>query len=523
MTIVQKHDQSITKPLPKRPAIARPWHWPALLVLGGLLAYANSFAGVFLLDDHLIIEDGPQVRSVAGALSAARPLVNLTLALNYALGRTTPWGYHVVNLAIHLLAGLTLYSLLRRTLRLLPLEHPVCQDATGLAFAVALLWVVHPLQTQAVTYIVQRSESLMGLFYLLTLYCTLAGAESEPPRRGAWYVGAVLCCALGMVSKEIMVTAPLLTLLYDRIFLGPSWREVLRRRWPLYLGLATTWLLLAGPLRWAFETDNPDSSAGFGLKGITPLQYLCTQAGVVLHYLRLIFWPQPLCLDYQWPIAQTTWAIVGPGLVIVALLLLTAWALWRQPWLGFWGAWFFIILAPTSSFMPIADIAFEHRLYLPLAGVLVLAVLAIAAGVRALAHKMSWDEAELQQRQIAVVGLLAVVSISLTYMRNVDYRSEQAMWNNVLQQYPDNVRAHYNLGRAEWASGRVEEAHAEFREALRLRPEDVTLNLGYAIVLFEERRYVEAEFYFLEVRRLNPRSTDAANYLDKIRALKSTA
>jgi tetratricopeptide (TPR) repeat protein len=490
-----------------------------LLAAAGLLAYANSFDGVFLLDDHLNIKDNESLRSFGNVLRAPRPLVVLTLTINYALGGDHVAGYHAVNLVIHLLAGLTLYALLRRTFRRLPADHAAHRAATGLAFAVALLWIVHPLQTQAVTYIIQRHEALMGLFYLLTLFCIVAGDDS-PSRRSLWYVAAALCCALGMLSKEVMVTAPVLALVYDRIFLAPSWREVMRRRWPLYLGLAATWLLLAKPLRWVFETTNPDSSAGFGLRSVTSWEYLRSQPGVLLHYLRLVFYPQPLCLDYQWPVAHMPLAIVGPGLVIVALLLLTAWALWRRPWLGFWGAWFFLILAPTSSIMPIADLAFEHRMYLPLAGVLVLAALAAHHGLCALALGAGWHEATLHWRQAVAVSLVAVVCIVLTFARNEDYGSELDMCKDVLKQFPDNVRARYNLARALLAVDKVEEADAAFREALRIRPADAQVNLGYGQALCDQGRFDDAERYLREALRINPRLLAAKDCLDEIRDRK---
>jgi protein O-mannosyl-transferase len=497
---------------------ATAWLPPLVILAAGLLAYANSFTGQFLLDDHPNITEAPSLRSFAGVLSAPRPLVALSLRLNYALGRYTVEGYHAVNLAIHLLAGLALYGLVRHTLRRLPPDQSARAAARGLALAVALLLVVHPLQTQAFTYIIQRTEALMGLFYLLTLYCLVAGAEASTPRgRFLWYGGAVLCCALGMLSKEVMVTAPLLALLYDRVYLASSWREVVRRRFPLYLGLAASWLLLAQPLRWAFATNDPNTTAGFGLAAITVAEYARTQPSILLHYLRLVFWPHPLCLDYGWPIAQTASEIVAPALVVAALVALTAWALWRRPWLGFWGAWFFVILAPTSSLMPIADLAFEHRMYLPLAGVLVLAVLAVHAGLNALGRRAGWSAAALRARQIALVGLIGGLCTVLTLLRNEDYGSELAMWNNVLLQYPQNARAHYNLGRALYWAEMPEEADAEFRAALRLRPDDPRLHFGYGFVLFEQGRLAEAATQFREVLRLNPRSEEAANYLEEIR------
>jgi hypothetical protein len=227
------------------------------------VAYHNSFHNPFIFDDHGNIVENVLVRQPLTnwrqLLASDRWLATLTLAGNYALGGLDVRGYHAVNLAIHLLAGLVLYDLVRRTLLLPGLAPRFGRGAPELALAVALLWLVHPLQTESVTYIIQRSESLMGLFYLLTLYCLLRGTTA---RRGLpWYVGAVLCCGLGMGSKQVMVTAPLLALLYDRAFLALSWGTLCRRRWGLYLALAATEGLLAGSVGGAFQVAEAPRAA----------------------------------------------------------------------------------------------------------------------------------------------------------------------------------------------------------------------------------------------------------------------
>ncbi|MGB2987435.1 MAG: glycosyltransferase family 39 protein, partial [Phycisphaerae bacterium] len=219
---------------------------PILLVLSGLIVYLNSFAGVFIFDDTVHILESERIRHLWppwDLLARRRPTLELSLAVNYAIGGLGVWGYHAFNLAVHVLAGLTLFGIARRTLM-----HERCRDRLGqashwLALTIALIWLVHPLQTQSVTYIIQRSESLMGLFYLLTLYCVIRGAES--PLRYRWYLAAVIACALGMGSKAVMVTAPLVVLLYDRVFLSPSFSEAFRKRWGLYSGLAANWGILA--------------------------------------------------------------------------------------------------------------------------------------------------------------------------------------------------------------------------------------------------------------------------------------
>jgi len=278
---------------------------PLLVIAAGLLAYHNSFTGPFIYDDLPSILTNLSIRHLwpiwhalsppheGGITVEGRPLVNLSLAVNYAFGGYNVWGYHVVNLAIHLLAGLTLLGVVRRTLLRPVLRERFGAAANELAVATAVLWTVHPLQTESVTYVVQRAESIMGLCYLLTLYCFIRGAESRRP--GVWYGVSVVACGLGMASKEVMVSAPLMVLLYDRTFLSGSFREAWRRRWPLYLGLAAGWILL-GVLVASWQL--PATSANAQRLGLSWRQYLATEPGVILYYLRLSVWPHPLCLDY---------------------------------------------------------------------------------------------------------------------------------------------------------------------------------------------------------------------------------
>jgi len=391
--------------------------WPitlaaSLIVLGALAAYYNSFAGPFVYDDVLSIVENQTIRQLwpigrvlspppSGMTVSGRPLLNFSLAINYAFGGLNVWGYHAVNLAIHIAAALLLFGILRRTFLLPALRERFGSAALPLALACVLVWVVHPLQTESVTYIVQRAESLAGFFYLLTLYCVIrgAGAGTVPffaaqnptlpnavvgekgdcppslppslPGRYAWlwYAGAVLACLLGMATKEVMVTAPLVVLLYDRTFLAGSFADALRQRWKLYAGLAATWGLLAllvlstGLIFRQSELLAPDA-----------MSYARSQPGVILHYLRLSVWPSPLCCEYPWSLANTLGEIL-PGVIVVGLLLAaTLWGLTRRQAWGFLGAWFLLILTPTSSILPLTAPGHEHRMYLSLAAVTVLAV-----------------------------------------------------------------------------------------------------------------------------------------------------
>ena len=505
-----------------------------LIVAAGLAAYADSFSGVFVLDDIPSIVDNPAIRHMTGLKAVllaqsgsglpvdGRPLLSLSLAVNYAIGGTHVWGYHAVNLAIHILAGLTLFGIVRRTLGGMP-GRPSAEKRVGpegpclAALAVALLWVLHPLQTESVTYIVQRAESMMGLLYLLTLYCFIRhateqpsssrsglvsrsslqaseGGEDKKAARKAWAVLSVMACFLGMAAKEVMVSAPLMVWLYDRTFVSGTFRKAWRDRRGLYLGLASSWLLL-GTL--VISTNSRGHSAGFD-SGVPWQTYALTQFGAVAHYLRLSFWPHPLVFDYGSVVISRLGDVAPQMAIVVSLLAATLVALRRWPSLGFCGAWFFAILAPTSSVVPVATQTIaEHRMYLPLAAVVTLAVAAIVAvGAR---------------RSLPVFLALALGLGFLTARRNEDYHSAVSIWSNTVAQHPESWRAQSDLGivLAE-DPGRLPEAMSHFEEALRLNPNSAQAHINLATVLAENPgRLPEAISHYEQALRLDPNLPEA--------------
>jgi len=451
------------------PVMLRPRWLAAVLVIAGFLAYLNSFSGQFVFDDQIHIVDGAHIRTVS-IPSGTRPLVDLSLALNYQAGRLDEWGYHAFNLVVHLLAGLALFGVVRRAL-LLP-RYEQASRATGIAFAVALLWLLHPLQTQSVTYVIQRAEAMMGLSYLMTLYCVLRGVTASHPRR--WFAAAIAACAIGMGCKPIMVTAPVVVLLFDWLIISGSFRDTLRRRWGLHAGIAATWglLLVTGIVQRIFFAEaGGDVAAGFAYTGATPLEYALSQPGVILHYLRLSVWPSGQCLDYWWPIATGPRAIVLPAALIAGLVAGTVWAIVRRPWLGFLGAWFFLVLGPTSSIVPIRDIAVEHRMYLPLAAVVMLAVLGGAHLIDLLTRRGSVPETATMWIRVTMLVITASVLGFLTFDRNEDYHTSMGMWGDVVARRPLNPRAHSNYALLLIEAGRVEEATWHCEEAIRVDPD----------------------------------------------------
>ena len=512
MTRSRKREEKKRREDRKRPGFIR--LLPLLVVIAGVCAYIPSFDGAFMFDEITRIEKSDQLHGLwplSRMLSGRRPVVTFTLALNYKMSELDTRSYHAVNLTIHILAALTLYGILRRTLQRLEKQGAGLGGAgPWLALSVALIWVVHPLQTQSVTYIIQRGESLMGLFYLLSLYCVIRGVDSVRPR--VWYAAAVVACGLGMGSKAVMITAPCVVLLYDRIFLAKSFVGALRRRWGLYLCLAATWgvLMWLGIVRGVLDpTKGGSATVGFGYKGVTPLEYALTQCDVIVHYLKLSFWPSGLCLDYGWAAVKSAGAVAVPSVVIAAFLVGTVWCLARKPQLGFVGAWFFIILAPTSSFIPIKDLVFEHRMYLPLAGVITLAVvgwhhlsaqLCTRMGAKPLLAR--WSSACAATVVVAILGCV-------TADRNKDYHSRLAMWSDVVAKRPENARAYSNLGVALISEGRFAEAIEPCRQATRVDPNFAGGHYRLAQALKKNDKSQEAIASFSTAIELYPRYEEA--------------
>jgi Flp pilus assembly protein TadD len=484
-----------------------------VLVLAGLAAYADSLGGPFTYDDAGSILENRSIRHLGdlgavlrppasgGQTVGGRPFLNLSLAVNYALSGTAVWSYHLGNVLIHLGAGLLLAAILRRTLERAG-RPPVA--AAVLGGLVALLWTVHPLQTEAVTYTIQRAESLMGLCYLLTLYSFLRYAETPaaaPGRRAGWAMAAVAACAAGMATKEVMVSAPLIVLLYDRTFLAGSFRGAWAARRGCHLALAATWLLLGALM---LGTHNRGGSIGFG-NGVPWWAYALTQFLALVRYLWLSVWPHPLVFDYGTFWIHGAGEVLPAAAVILLLLGLTVAAVCgrRHRALGFLGAWFFLILAPTSSLVPgTTQMIVEHRMYLPLAAVLTLLVLGLAAAI------------ERGRGRVLLGGGIVFLPVAaaygaLTFRRNAVYGSDLLLWRDTVAQRPEAARPHGYLGAVLLKRGDTSGAWAEYQTAARIDPDYPQAHNGLGTLLLRAGRTGEAIAEYRRAVAAAPRYAEA--------------
>ena len=415
-----------------------------LIVFLGWLAYANSFTKAFHLDDNLWIlanDDLPSWRT-NWQRHIQRPTVALSLTANWVLGGFQPVGYHLVNLLIHIGAGLALFGLVRRTL-LLPRWHSAfAGSALGLAFATAALWIVHPLNTHSVTYIIQRCESGMGLCYVFVLYALLRGSDSKKPV--LWYTAAILVAWIGVGCKEVMVTIVPVALLFDRAFLADSWSEIVRRRWALYLGLASILLLpLRSHLQGLLMADEKEgASFGFALPNLDAKTYFLTQLTVLPYYLRLALWPVGLCFDYRdWQPPSSPLEYVPSGIALTVVFLACVYGFLRRNGFAFLGMSVYLVLSLTSSFLPLLDVANEYRMYVPLMS---LCAVFVIGGYGVIVRL--WPAfADRPFAQALTLAPIITALIVLTLERNEDYRTPLALWEDVLAKRPTNYNVYHHI------------------------------------------------------------------------------
>ncbi len=497
------------------------------LVLG--IVYGRAARAPFVHDDNISVLHNPSIvrlwppfgtvaqpgplRPPRDAVTSGRPLVNLTLALNYALGGYDPVGYHLVNLLIHIGASILLYSIVRRTLLLERFRDRFGFAAPQLALAVALVWAIHPFQTDAVEYVSQRTESLMGFFFLGTLYGSVRyfAAEAGPERKLTATLATSACWA-GMACKEVMVTAPVLVLLFDWAFVSGSLRRAFQTAWPLYARLASSWAFLL-----ALNFDAPRSHAAGLEAGLPACVWWFTQAKVALIYLKLSLWPWPLIIHHETPIVWTlgaAWVWLVP---VVAAGFATLFLLCQRNAAGYLGAWFFIILSPTFVVPMPSEVVAERRMYVPLAAVV---VGVIVGGFAALTRRRLSTESNTAQvassafarRSLLIAsGGLALVFAVVTSVRLHAYRDVISIWQDAVAHQPDNVRATINLGCALDEAGRPLEAIAQFERALVIDPSRPDVGLAHRSLglTFARLNQPEKAIHHLELAmRLRPDVAD---------------
>lgn len=442
-----------------------------LVVLLTCAAFSSSFRGRFVFDDIHEVARNPALERLwppwqamfAGNRLPARPLPYLTFAIDRRLWGVEPFGFHLTNLAIHVAAALALLDLARLTLLTPRLEGRWGGRAVAVAATIAAIWAVHPLQTQSVTYVYQRIESLHGMFFLAAL-AAFARAAAAGWSRG-WLAACLAATAAAMASKETAVVLPLLILAWDWCFAAAGRVAALRGRRGWHLLFAATWAILAIQL-----ATQGSKYLEFRTAVRSPLEYAITQPGVILHYLRLTVWPVGQQLDYSgWPVARLPAALPAVLIAVVAACTVFAGTIRARPW-AWLGAAFFLTLAPTSSILPIEALANEQRMYLALAALVAGGVLSTVIVAESLRVRLVLSERAtrigLAAAAAAVIGLLAVT----TWIRGTAFASVEGIWRDVLAKDPDNYRAHWAISAVCDDAGDPEQAVAHAVRTLELKP-----------------------------------------------------
>ncbi len=416
-----------------------------LIALVGLLAYANSFDNAFQFDDGYHIVEGKKIKSMDNVLKLNhwkkinnRPLSFFTLAVNYEIHKLDVRGYHITNLLFHVLAGFILFLLLKEilSLRVFRENKTIGEFKVLIALFGAFIFITHPLQTQAVTYIIQRMTVLAGLFYFLSVLMYVWGRKAHLEENGsrswkpyAFYIGAVVAGILGFLSKQNAVTFPLAFILVEALFIRNSSNKV--DRW--FLGSLT--ILVAGAV-----------TAGILMRGlpveydkITRSQYLLTQLRVMVKYWQLLFLPVNQHLDYYWRISSTLWnyrELLSLAFHLAALA--GAVILVRKRWIipAFMIFWFYLTLSVESTIIPIRDVIFEHRLYSAVAG--------FGFGISYLLFYFLGN----RKPAYAVIALsvLTLVYAGASLNRNEKWETSYSIWNDSVKKSPKRERAWYWLG-----------------------------------------------------------------------------
>lgn len=487
-----------------------------LFIFIGSLVYSNTLNVPFHFDDANNIKnpalriENASVDEVLKALSTGtlkkRPVSNVSFAFNYYLGGYRVQGYHLVNISIHLFAGIFLYLLLRATLAL-PVNKEKYGSFPGLAFVTTLLWLVHPLGTQSVTYLVQRMNSLAAMFYILALLLYVMGRKRmmRAERRQAsipawaWFFASGFSGLLAIGSKEIAATLPMIIFIYEWYFFQDLRWEWLRKKFYWLMGVVVLFGSMAyfylGKIPWqVFLSDCPT-------RDFTAYERLLTQFRVVMHYISLLLYPNPnrLALDYNFPFSTsviapitTLYSLIG----LVFFLLLVVLLARRERLLSFCILWFLGNLVIESSVICL-EIIFEHRTYLPSMFFLLFVV--------TLLYRIGVNRKILSSMFVLLIFFFGI----WTYDRNKVWNDPVALWSHDVALYPDNARSHNNLGLALTKTGKREQAEKEYRQALEIDPkaEVANNNLGSLLLLQDKRK--EAEFYFREAVRCDPRYVQA--------------
>lgn len=478
----------------------------AFLILA-FICYANVLHGEFQFDDHEYIvknssiHDITDISAIYSTLAVpTRFIAFLTFALNYHVHQLDVFGYHLVNILIHAMNAFLIYYFLRLIFSSEVLANKVGRrDQYTICVLAGMLFVAHPLNTQAVSYITQRFTSLATLFYLLTLSAYVKARMCQS--RGRWFfMVAVISGVCAMLTKQISMTLPIMIVMCELYFFRQDMIFQSRnRRIALSIILVSLLLLIPGLYSfkvWGILTNQLASHSHIG-DVINGLNYAWTQLSVIGRYVQLFVWPVGQNLDYDFALTRSlfdfkSWLLVGvwAGMVYAAVYQYN-----RRPLLSFAIAWFLITLSVDSGFIPIQHVIFEHRMYLPSIGLIIGVVYLFSRLLRD--HKV----------YVAVFSVVVLALTVLTIQRNQVWQTEVAMWTDVVKKSPKKSRGYLNLGRAYLQKGKTRRGLVYLSKAIELNPQDVDAYNQRGLYLYRNGLHAMALDDFNLALQYDPRAT----------------
>jgi tetratricopeptide (TPR) repeat protein len=485
-----------------------PFHILCIIVLG-IAAYSNTFKVPFQFDDNAGIVKNPVIQYFGTDTGLSHEEISeitinfknrfigyFTFALNYRLHGLEVSGFHVVNITVHIINALLVYWLILLTLKT-PFFHTTRQQrelamSSGLliSFFSALLFISHPVQTQAVTYIIQRLTSLATMFYLLSLIMYIKArlsvqkkVNSTKPsgKKGitktvSFYGVSLISAVLAMRTKEIAFTLPVVLALYEFLFFKGKFSRRVVYLIPLFLTILIIPFSLIGIDKPIGDIISDVSEASRLQTAMSRFDYLLTEARVVVTYIRLLLFPVKQNLDYDYPIYHSFYnpqvfaAFLSLFFIACSGIYLCFRSQTKNPLFrltAFGVFWFFITLSVESSFIPIVDVIFEHRLYLPSTGFFIVLSTAVFYASRAFAERWRWGDRIL----VTLCTLIVLALAGSTYARNMVWADEISLWSDVVIKSPQKARGYNNLGFAYKNRGVTREAIQYYQRALKLQPD----------------------------------------------------
>lgn len=554
------------------------WHDPfihlLIILVSGFAVYSNSINVPFTFDDYPFLIDNPVIKSfdcfpnthkvfeyailqdIKNNL-VLRPVAYFSFAVNYAIHGLNLFGYHLVNMLLHIGNAMLVYGLFSQ-LMVTPAMTGDQKSGTlneidnvwYFPLFAALLFACHPLQTQAVTYIIQRFVPLATCFYLASLVLYLQFRRAPTPvSRIAVYVLSLVAAILAMESKEIAFTLPIIIALAEYIFFDGKIVSRVAVLVPFFITMAIipSKLMQLPSAVTAVNTENiSDAINNINVGGISSWDYLMTQFGVIITYLRLLFLPYGQNFDYDYPLQQHFFT--AQVLLPLGLLLLIAgtgvYLLKRSRdnrfnlLIAFGILWFFITLSVESSIVPIEDLIFEHRAYLPSIGFFI----AVLAGVATLFHRLARQPLA-HSKFASIILIVTVVGLAgATFARNRVWQDSVVFWNDVIRKSPKKARPYVNLGevlmrQSSYAPGenniqedillmkagsdaRIVTAINAFQEAIRLKPKSAAVHLSLARAQLLQKNYDEALRSLAIASELQPKNSWAYIFRGEIFEVK---